>query len=333
MPSTSQILRTYLCVAAVLCAVCTFIVVYKCSCEDFESDLRSRREFAQPNGPPGFTPPQPTTFLFIAIMSAPNETTTRQVIRDTWLKLTAKGKDVVRHVFPIGVKDLSDELLHSLADEQEKHSDLALIENLQESYDQLARKTLQVMEYAYQSYKFSYLLKVDSDSFVRVGAVVKSLKDISHPRLYWGFLDGRAKPIRKGKWKEVDWMLCDRYLPYQLGGGYVLSYELVRFLSTNARLLKLYKNEDVSVGAWLAGLDIKYLHDPRFDTEWMSRGCNNQYIITHKQSNDQLRELYQNLVEKKVLCTKEFRVRPSYVYDWSEIPSNCCKRDNSSTIP
>ncbi|EYB85969.1 hypothetical protein Y032_0287g1439 [Ancylostoma ceylanicum] len=199
------------------------------------------------------------------------------------------------------------ERLH-LEEEQQVHGDLALIDNLEEAYTNLALKTLRSMEYAYQNFKFHYVLKVDSDSFVRLGAMIKALKDIQHPRLYWGFLDGRAKPIRKGKWRESDWILCDRYLPYQLGGGYVLSYELVRYLALNSRLLKMYKNEDVSVGAWLAGLDIKYVHDPRFDTEWKSRGCNNEYLITHKKSPAEMEKLYSNLVNLRVLCEKEFRV-------------------------
>jgi galactosylxylosylprotein 3-beta-galactosyltransferase len=121
---------------------------------------------------------------------------------------------------------------------------------------------------------------VDGDSFVRLGSLLKSLKDIEHPRLYWGFLDGRAKPFRKGKWKETGgWILCDRYLPYQvgdgsilklspfkafipveshfqLGGGYVLAHSLAKFIAQNVELFKFYQNEDVSVGAWLAGLDV-----------------------------------------------------------------------------
>ncbi|CAJ0587152.1 unnamed protein product, partial [Mesorhabditis spiculigera] len=317
--------------AAGLCTICTLVVVWKCTCEDFEQTQSAKLRQDAHLGTT--TRELPATFLLMAIMSSPNQTADREIIRQTWLKLTMKGPDVVRHVFPIGIKGLSTNELTALSEEQLNHGDLALIGNLYEDYVNLAKKTLQTMEYAFQNYKFSYLLKVDSDSFVRVGTVIKSLKDINHPRLYWGFLDGRAKPIRKGKWRETDWNLCDRYLPYQLGGGYVLSYELVRFLATNARLFKLYKNEDVSVGAWLAGLDIKYLHDPRFDTEWTSRGCNNQYIITHKKSGDQMQELYQNLLEKKVLCTREFRSRPSYVYDWSALPSECCKRDNASSIP
>ncbi|VDN27609.1 unnamed protein product [Gongylonema pulchrum] len=94
---------------------------------------------------------------------------------------------------------------------------------------------------------------------------------------------------------------------------------MVDFIVRNRDLLKLYKSEDVSVGAWLAGLDVRYVHDPRFDTEFRSRGCNNQYIITHKQSAESLE--------------KEYRVRASYVYDWSVPPSQCCVRQNGSSIP
>jgi galactosylxylosylprotein 3-beta-galactosyltransferase len=137
---------------------------------------------------------------------------------------------------------------------------------------------------------------------VRVSQLLRSLKDISHPHLYWGFIDGRAPVHKTGKWMERDWVLCDRYLPYALGGGYVLAYDLVQFVAANARYFKMcvskrtticsthspfhpcrYNSEDVSVGAWLAGIDVHYVHDPRFDTEWMSRGCNNEYLVTHKQ--------------------------------------------------
>ncbi|KAK6028634.1 N-acetyllactosaminide 3-alpha-galactosyltransferase, partial [Ostertagia ostertagi] len=149
-------------------------------------------------------------------MSAPNESDVRAVIRDTWLRLSQKGPSVVQHRFPIGGKGLSESMRQQLEEEQKTYGDVAIIENLEETYSNLALKTLRTMEYAYQNFRFQYILKVDSDSFVRLGAFIKSLKDIQHPRLYWGFLDGRAKPFRKGKWREADWMLCDRYLPYQL---------------------------------------------------------------------------------------------------------------------
>lgn len=149
-------------------------------------------------------------------MSSPAELDLRETIRNTWLKLSAKGPTHFRWIFPIGIAKLDESTLTGLRMEQTQFGDLAFLSNITESYDNLARKTAQAIDYSIKNFDFKFLLKVDSDSFVRVGAILKSLRDIAHPRLYWGFLDGRAKPFRTGKWREVDWMLCDRYLPYQV---------------------------------------------------------------------------------------------------------------------
>jgi galactosylxylosylprotein 3-beta-galactosyltransferase len=113
----------------------------------------------------------------------------------------------------------------------------------------------------------------------------------------------------------------------------VLSRDLVEYVSRNALLLKMYRNEDASMGAWLAGLDVHYVHDPRFDTEFRSRGCSNQYLITHKQSPADLESLYRTLIDTGNLCRSEYRSRASYVYDWAQPPSLCCARGNDSRIP
>ncbi|KAJ1374287.1 hypothetical protein KIN20_036944 [Parelaphostrongylus tenuis] len=325
-------LRKYFLGGMAVCITCTLVIVYNCTCDNRKGWIELSQGHQLAAAAHG-AEVLPETFVLIMIMSSPNESAMRAVVRDTWLRLSQRGPSVVLHRFPIGLKGLSETDRSHLEEENQIHGDIALIENFEEAYSNLALKTLRTMEYAYQNFRFKYILKVDSDSFVRLGALIKALKDIQHPRLYWGFLDGRAKPIRKGKWRETDWILCDRYLPYQLGGGYVLSFELVRFLAMNARLFKLYRNEDVSVGAWLAGLDIKYVHDPRFDTEWKSRGCNNEYLITHKKSAVHMENLYSNLVNLRRLCDKEFRVRDSYVYDWSVPPSECCQRKNGTKIP
>lgn len=83
-------------------------------------------------------------------------------------------------------------------------------------------------------------------------------------------------------------------------------------------------SEDVSVGSWLAPLNITYLHDDRFDTEYMSRGCNNSFLITHKKSPEKMKILYKMLVSTGKLCEREFVVRKSYEYDWKVLPTKCC---------
>ncbi|CAI2347048.1 unnamed protein product [Caenorhabditis sp. 36 PRJEB53466] len=322
--------KTYLLIAIGTCTICTLLLIANCGWD--EQQGRN-----QANSLSGTITPAirslPDTFLLIGILSSPNETARRSNVRSTWFRLSAKGASVFTPKFIIGTKGLSIEDREKLDKEMGEFGDLAFLERHEEGYDRLARKTLATMQYAHENFKFQYLLKVDADSFVRITPLLMNLKTVQHAMLYWGFLDGRARPFRKGKWKEPEWNLCDRYLPYQLGGGYVLSYELVRFLAVNARLFRMYKNEDVSVGAWLAGLDVKYVHDPRFDTEWTSRGCSNEYLITHKHTMEEMTEMYENLKTKGKLCTKEFQRRPSYVYDFSKPPSECCSRINGSSIP
>ena len=46
------------------------------------------------------------------------------------------------------------------------------------------------------------------------------------------------------------------YLPYALGGGYVLSEDVVRYVVRNEAWLTRYNNEDASLGVWLAPLNL-----------------------------------------------------------------------------
>ena len=77
---------------------------------------------------------------------------------------------------------------------------------------------------------------MDDDSYVQLPVLIDELKNSNFEKeLYWGFFDGRAPVQSKGKWVEKDYKLCDRYIPYALGGGYVLSqvrldfFEIVSF--------------------------------------------------------------------------------------------------------
>ena len=119
-----------------------------------------------------------------------------------------------------------------------------------------------------------------------------------------------------------------------MGGGYVLSHDLVRYMSSNAELFKLYNSEDVSVGTWLAPLkNIHRVHDVRFDTEFRSRGCNNRHIVSHKQSVEEMKSKHYSLTSSNTLCEREVKVRNSYEYNWDVAPSLCCNRNQESSLP
>lgn len=265
--------------------------------------------------------------LFVLILSSIPGLVRRNVARETWIKDYETLEYPVVVKFVIGTQSLLPKEIHSLKSEQNKFSDLLLLSDLREDYSNLTRKVLYSFTRVVQDYKFSYLLKCDDDSYILLNKVVTELSTRnSAESFYWGFFDGRAHVKTKGKWAEKDWFLCDRYLPYALGGGYVLSQDLIQRIATSADSLEIYNSEDVSVGVWLSPYKAERKHDVRFNTEFVSRGCRNSYIVSHKQSPEDMRSKFRNLQDKGEQCDKEFQTRLSYKYNWNNFPTKCCER-------
>lgn len=269
---------------------------------------------------------KPKVRLIILVFSSPDNLERRATIRKTWLAQRQAG---VKHFFVVGTSNLQQEQRETLQSEKQKFDDLLLLSRLSDSYGTLTKKLLYALNEIHGFYEFDFLMKCDDDTFALVHKILKELDKWdgkgTRKELYWGFFNGKAQVKRSGPWKETDWILCDYYLPYALGGGYILSYNLVKFIATNADILKLYKAEDVSVGLWIAPLaNIERKHDVRFDTEYRSRGCSNQYMVTHKQTIENMKNMHDYYQASGALCVKEIRTRMSYQYNWTVPPSQCC---------
>nr|CAD7407476.1 unnamed protein product [Timema cristinae] len=267
--------------------------------------------------------------------SGPTNIKQRETIRDTWLKLI-ENVDSIKHYFVIGSSNLSRETFVSIKQEQHFNNDLVVLPNVVDAYHNLSKKILETFVWLDNSnFTYNFVLKCDDDSFIQIKDLFTELKHYHIQnklhKLYWGFFNGRAQVKKRGKWKEYNWILCDYYLPYALGGGYVLSEPLVNFIATNAHQLRLFQSEDVSVGVWLASVSgIERRHDPRFDTEYISRGCSNSYLVTHKHNTEDMVQLFRTIQSKGLLCLEEYKKRYSYIYNWEAPPSQCCIRNNAS---
>ncbi|XP_072047640.1 beta-1,3-galactosyltransferase 6-like [Amphiura filiformis] len=261
--------------------------------------------------------------LVVCIMTGVQLVERRYTIRETWLQ--SLPKDVVIR-FVVGTATITKEDHRLLEKENAQHGDLMFLPDLHDSYGSLTEKLLHMFKWLDKHANFQYVLKADDDTFIRLDALMRELKTKPRKKFYWGFFDGRAHVHRAGKWSEPEFLLCDRYLPYALGGGYVVSSDLVHFVAMNAPVLKRYHAEDVSLGTWLAAIDVKREHDPRFDTEYKSRGCRNVYLVTHKQTMQDMRSKYQQLKATGKMCAKEEQYRLSYVYNWEKLPTECCER-------
>ena len=194
-----------------------------------------------------------STFLFILILTSPNGKDRRTAMRETWLSNIETLDSPVVAKFIIGVKELTSELMKNLEDENNIYRDILFLPDLKDAYKELPSKVLQTFKWIDQNVTSSYILKVDDDSFVQLDLIISELKSTySARRLYWGFFRGDAHVKFTGPWAEKNWHLCDRYLPYAQGGGYILSSDLVNFIARNADLLQKFNSEDVSVGKWYA---------------------------------------------------------------------------------
>lgn len=243
------------------------------------------------------------------------------------------------HYFAICTTALTHQLRSNLLKENDAHKDLLLLTDLRDSYANLTRKLLRSIEALDKMPSFKYLLKVDDDTFVKLDVLLQELATIDQsvskqegslvfprPELYWGYFNGRANVKRSGQWQETDFQLSERYLPYALGGGYVISRNLVALLANNARVLSTFVSEDISMGTWLSSYrNIYRKHDVRFDTAYMPRKCQRHHIVVHKRTIANMRDLQNGL-----LCTfkraNDTTVRRpiEYFYDWYRSPIHCC---------
>lgn len=175
------------------------------------------------------------TFLVIVIISAGQNFHKRDTIRNTWLNLLSSDS---KHLFVIGDQNIKYNVEEVKA-ESLKYGDILLLPNISDSYDSLTSKVLQTFVYLNKFWLFKYVLKCDDDSFVRASDIATELRMRFYQidNLYWGFFHGSANVKKKGRWKETKWILCDHYLPYALGGGYVLSQSLVQFIANNQKFL------------------------------------------------------------------------------------------------
>ncbi|CAG9110862.1 unnamed protein product [Plutella xylostella] len=299
----------------------------------------------------------------VLVLTGPDNTDKRDVIRQTWMKLSnninIKNKPYrsgyVEHkpqylkiFFAVGTQGLDKKKLHDLSLEDTKNKDILFLQDLQDSYKNLTLKLLNSLKWLNENLpKLKYVVKCDDDSFVRLDLIVKEIENYapemsaaeissyvthqeslpSYSGLYWGYFFGKATVFRSGKWKEPNWFLCDTYLPYALGGGYVISRSIVDYISRNHDDLVTYNSEDVSMGVWTAALKgINRVHDVRFDTQWRSRGCLNSMLIRHKQTPQDMLDMYSILTETNgiKLCKNEAIKFRQYSYNWNEKPSMCC---------
>ena len=239
-------------------------------------------------------------FLFILILSSIRGWERRSTLRETWIS-DVQRTEGVGYRFVIGIDNISDATALSLLELENKvFNDLLLLPNLVDQYNTLTSKVLKSLVWLDTHYEFSYLLKGDDDTFVVLTPFLDELRSRNKMKttpatdlFYWGFIYESSPVIKKGKNSEDGWDLCDHYLPYASGGGYVLSATLVHLIASSAKVLRIYKSEDVSVGVWLTAYKVERKHDKRFNV--LGSGCSSSEILAHWLKPSDIKKRYLGL--------------------------------------
>lgn len=264
--------------------------------------------------------------LLVIVDSLPLSYTDRMSIRTTWMTHYSKFNVVVR--FAVFANDTK--VLESLLEESATHKDMAIFSQATH-YGYASEKLLYEFYWAERTFSYSYLMKTKDTFYVRIDELLHSISRLKLKRrenVYWGYFEGQRAPGDKGKLPEPDWFMCDKFVHFAHDGGYVLSRGLVQRFLQLSTFLELYRNEDVSVAAWAAPhSDIRWKHDVRFDTEiGRSRGCKNDYVVFPVSSGEEMVKRHAMLHSgRRVVCKRVFERVPAYQYDFSVIPSHCCR--------
>ncbi|KAF3583559.1 hypothetical protein F2Q69_00027495 [Brassica cretica] len=234
--------------------------------------------------------PQKPVELFIGILSAGNHFAERMAVRKSWMqqKLVKSSKVVARFFVALHARK---EVNVDLKKEAEYFGDIVIVPYM-DHYDLVVLKTVAICEYGVSTVAAKYIMKCDDDTFVRVDAVIQEAEKVKRrDSLYIGNINFYHKPLRTGKWAVTyeEWPE-EYYPPYANGPGYILSYDIAKFIVDDfeQQRLRLFKMEDVSMGMWVEKFNetrpVAVVHSLKF----CQFGCIEDYFTAHYQSPRQM---------------------------------------------
>eukprot|EP00884_Botryococcus_braunii_P017186 jgi/Botrbrau1/4150/Bobra.0192s0019.2 len=203
----------------------------------------------------------------------------REILRKTWVPTGKKLKEledrtgiVIRFVVGYSEqKDDPDEL--RIQQEIVKYNDILRLD-LVDTYNDLSLKTLKMFSVLPSKFDADFYFKIDDDVAVNVYAMADYLAARrTQGNLYLGCMkSGQVLTDRRYKWFEPEyWRFGDpassegqiNYMRHASGQVYGLSAPVARYIGRNGPILHRFANEDVTLGAWLVGLEVTHVDERR----------------------------------------------------------------------
>ncbi|XP_022937078.1 beta-1,3-galactosyltransferase 7-like isoform X1 [Cucurbita moschata] len=235
--------------------------------------------------------PKKKMLMVIGINTAFSSRRRRDSVRETWMprgeklfQLEREKGIVVR--FMIGHSATSNSILDRAIDSEDAlHKDFLRLEHI-EGYHELSAKTKSFFSTAVARWDADFYVKIDDDVHVNLGMLATTLAyHRSKPRVYIGCMkSGPVLSSKSVKYHEPEyWKFGEegnKYFRHATGQIYAISKDLATYMAVNEPILHKYANEDVSLGAWLIGLEVEHIDDRNMccgtppDCEWKAQAGN-----------------------------------------------------------
>lgn len=220
--------------------------------------------------------------IVIGIKSGSLNLSKRQAIRDTWLKnlitTNLKFNISICAAFLLGKSSVYNQINTSLSLEKSIYNDILIGQDIPvlDSYYTLPQKVANFMMWIKQqrwSQSIQYVIICDDDVYIHTPSLVQllygqtgnseKLEGVSRTRYYAGEvgnLNHIQRPMRDIKHPNnlpFEYYTTNEILPFALGNFYILSSDLVDFITNNIVFLHSVGTlEDVSIAVWMSALGI-----------------------------------------------------------------------------
>lgn len=188
---------------------------------------------------------------FVFIIFSMWSSARRKLARETWLTKLDKKTSVYFFASQKGNDENGVRI-----ENQENGNDVVPLE----SEGKKSGLLLSSLKYAYATYDFEFLIKVEEDGLVNPMRLNYAASKWQSTTLWTGkcWMQGYAVAHAHAP-KEYD--ECDRYPPF-CGNSYVLTPDLVRFVATAQGKLRMLVDDDTSLAVWLnAHHGLKIIND------------------------------------------------------------------------
>lgn len=216
--------------------------------------------------------------VFIGVNSDPGDKHHRTYLRNTWVPSGEKLKRLeeergVMIRFIVGKSDWLDEkVMTELRQEMEEHGDIMPVDI--RGFEDAPKKVLGYLRGVSLSVNADFFFKVEKDVVLNLDKLVEFLEPKRDKgNLYMGCMkSGEVVTSSRKRWHEPDhWRFGDpigndkklSYHRHAHGQVYGLSGLVARYLAQNADVMHGFAHDDVTLGAWLLGLEVEYVDEAK----------------------------------------------------------------------